>query len=69
MESLVPEMIATEFNEGPFKLICDDLGLANMIAKSSEDLTIVEIRSGMGICGISTAILLGTMVATLRWTD
>ncbi|KAJ5972397.1 uncharacterized protein N7479_002315 [Penicillium vulpinum] len=36
-------MIATEFNEGPFKLICDDLGLANMIVKSSEDLTIVGI--------------------------
>lgn len=36
-------MIAPEFDEGPFKLICDDLGLANMIVKSSEDLTIVGI--------------------------
>ncbi|KAJ5783418.1 uncharacterized protein N7518_009095 [Penicillium psychrosexuale] len=34
-------MIATEFDEGPFKLICDDLGLANMIVKSAEDHTIV----------------------------
>ncbi|KAJ6149606.1 hypothetical protein N7471_000805 [Penicillium samsonianum] len=43
LESLIPEMIATEFDEGPFKLICDDLGLANMIGKSSEDLTTVGI--------------------------
>ncbi|KAJ5393830.1 uncharacterized protein N7487_011471 [Penicillium crustosum] len=32
-------MTVPEFDEGPSKRICDDLGLANMIVKSSEDLT------------------------------
>ncbi|CAI7666447.1 unnamed protein product, partial [Penicillium bialowiezense] len=31
------------YADGPFKLICDDFGPANMIVKSEEDLTIVGV--------------------------
>lgn len=31
------------YDNGPFKLICDDLGLANMIVRSEDDLTIVGV--------------------------
>lgn len=43
LESLIPEMINTAYDQGPFKLICDDLGPANMIVRSKEDLTIVGL--------------------------
>ncbi len=29
-----------EYNEGPFKFICDDFGLANMLVDSRENLKI-----------------------------
>ncbi|KUJ07302.1 uncharacterized protein LY89DRAFT_677923 [Mollisia scopiformis] len=41
LKSLIPDYIDMEYDRGPFKLICDDLGLANMIVKSKEDLTII----------------------------
>lgn len=40
--SLIPEM-TNVYDNGPFKLICDDLGLANMIVRSEDDLTIVGV--------------------------
>lgn len=40
---MVPEMIHEKYDQGPFKLICDDLGLGNVIVKSEDDLTVVGI--------------------------
>ena len=31
LESLIPELTNTTYDGGPFKLICNDLGLVNMI--------------------------------------
>jgi hypothetical protein len=36
-------MVNDEFDRGPFKLICDDLGLANLILKSKDDFTVVGV--------------------------
>lgn len=35
--------IHPDYNHGPFKLICDDLSLANVIVRSEDDLTIVGL--------------------------
>ncbi|KAH8706883.1 hypothetical protein GQ44DRAFT_743463 [Phaeosphaeriaceae sp. PMI808] len=43
LTSLVPGYVNERYDRGPFKLICDDLGLANLIVKSDEDLTIVGV--------------------------
>lgn len=43
LESLIPQFVNTKYEDGPFKLICDDFGPANMIVKSEEDLTIVGV--------------------------
>jgi hypothetical protein len=40
---LIPDHIEKKYDNGPFKLICDDLGLANMIVKSKDDLTIIGL--------------------------
>jgi hypothetical protein len=41
LKALVPELINAKYNRCKFKLICDDLGLANLIVQSREDLTVV----------------------------
>lgn len=43
LASLVPRMINEEYDRGPFKLICDDLGLANLILKSDDNFTVVGV--------------------------
>ncbi|KAK1765045.1 phosphotransferase enzyme family protein [Phialemonium atrogriseum] len=43
LASLVPGMINERYSCGQFKLICDDLGLANLILKSDTDLTVVGV--------------------------
>lgn len=43
LASLIPEYVNEQYDRGPFKLVCDDLGLANLIVKSDEDLTIVGV--------------------------
>ncbi|KAF1955899.1 hypothetical protein CC80DRAFT_473873 [Byssothecium circinans] len=43
LKSLIPNFINTEYDRGKFKLICDDLGLANLIVRSKEDLTVVGV--------------------------
>ncbi|KAK7417666.1 hypothetical protein QQZ08_011552 [Neonectria magnoliae] len=43
LQSLAPRMVNGRYNRGPFKLICDDLGLANLILKSEDDLTVVGV--------------------------
>lgn len=43
LKSLIPELTHTTYDRGPFKLICDDFGLANVIVRSKDDLTITGI--------------------------
>ncbi|KAJ5775788.1 uncharacterized protein N7511_000799 [Penicillium nucicola] len=43
LESLIPELTHSAYEQGPFKLICDDFGPANMIVRSKEDLTIIGV--------------------------
>jgi hypothetical protein len=43
LQSLIPDFINADYDRGKFKLICDDLGLANLIVRSKEDLTVVGV--------------------------
>jgi len=43
LKRLGPGMVNEKFNHGPFKLICDDLGPANLILRSEDDLTVVGV--------------------------
>ncbi|OJI82034.1 hypothetical protein ASPTUDRAFT_175578 [Aspergillus tubingensis CBS 134.48] len=43
LRSFVPDLIHPKYNHGNFKLICDDLGLANLIVRSKDDLTVVGV--------------------------
>ncbi|TAQ90016.1 hypothetical protein B7494_g1641 [Chlorociboria aeruginascens] len=43
LRSMIPDFVREDYNKGPFKLLCDDFGLANIIVKSKNDLTIVGI--------------------------
>jgi hypothetical protein len=40
---VVPGLVNKRYDRGPFKLICDDLGLANLIVKSEKDFTVVGV--------------------------
>ncbi|GLB05432.1 hypothetical protein AtubIFM57258_000717 [Aspergillus tubingensis] len=43
LSSLIPDLIHPRYDHGQFKLICDDLGLANLIVRSKDDLTLVGV--------------------------
>ena len=43
LKSLIPDLVNAKYDHGKFKLICDDLGLANLIVRSREDLTVVGV--------------------------
>ncbi|KAG2412743.1 hypothetical protein HFD88_010300 [Aspergillus terreus] len=43
LKSLIPDLVHAEYDRCKFKLICDDLGLANLIVRSKDDLTIVGV--------------------------
>ncbi|KAF2759875.1 hypothetical protein EJ05DRAFT_531274 [Pseudovirgaria hyperparasitica] len=43
LRTLLPSLIHPDYDRGPFKIICDDLSLANVIVRSEDDLTIVGI--------------------------
>lgn len=43
LKSLIPELINTNYDRGPFKIICDDFGLANVMVRSKDDLTIIGV--------------------------
>jgi hypothetical protein len=43
LKSLIPNMIHAKYDRGKFKLICDDLGLANLIVRGNEGLTVVRV--------------------------
>ncbi|KAH8730969.1 hypothetical protein GQ44DRAFT_746813 [Phaeosphaeriaceae sp. PMI808] len=42
-KALIPDLVNPKYERCKFKLICDDLGLANLIVRSKEDLTIVGL--------------------------
>ncbi|KAL4915717.1 hypothetical protein BDW62DRAFT_212561 [Aspergillus aurantiobrunneus] len=43
LQSMMPGMVNEKYDQGPFKLICDDLSPANVIVRSQHDLTIVGV--------------------------
>ncbi|RHZ67865.1 hypothetical protein CDV55_105981 [Aspergillus turcosus] len=43
LRSLIPDLVHAKYDRCKFKLICDDLGLANLIVRSREDLTVVGV--------------------------
>ncbi|KAB8222000.1 hypothetical protein BDV33DRAFT_229878 [Aspergillus novoparasiticus] len=43
LKSLIPDFINTSYDRGPFKLICDDFGIGNVIARSKDDLKITGV--------------------------
>jgi hypothetical protein len=43
LKALILELVNMKYNRYKFKLICDDLGLANLIVRSKEDLTVVRV--------------------------
>lgn len=43
LQNLVPDLVHEQYDRRKFKLICDDLGLANLIVRSREDLTVVGV--------------------------
>jgi hypothetical protein len=43
LNSLIPQFVKQDYKYGPGKLICDDLGLTNLIVRSKDDLTIVGV--------------------------
>lgn len=43
LQSLVPAFVHDASNHGPYKLICDDLGLGNLLVRSKDDLTVVGV--------------------------
>ncbi|KAI7970978.1 hypothetical protein EIK77_005246 [Talaromyces pinophilus] len=43
LRTLLPEFIHKDYDKGPFKLVCEDFGLANLIVRNHHDLTIVGV--------------------------
>jgi hypothetical protein len=43
LKALIPSLVNVKYDCCRFKLICDDLGLANLIVRSKEDLTVVGV--------------------------
>lgn len=43
LKSLVPDLVYAKYDRRNFKLICDDLGLANLIVRRKDDLTVVGV--------------------------
>ncbi|EEH09710.1 phosphotransferase enzyme family protein [Histoplasma capsulatum G186AR] len=43
LKALISDLVNTKYDRCKFKLICDDLGLANLIVQSREDLTVVGV--------------------------
>lgn len=43
MKTLIPSFVHPDYDCGHFKIICDDLSLANVIVRSKDDLTIVGL--------------------------
>ena len=41
--AVAPQLVEPSYASGPYKLVCDDLGLANLIVRSADDLTVVGV--------------------------
>ncbi|OGM47788.1 hypothetical protein ABOM_003325 [Aspergillus bombycis] len=43
LKTFIPDLIHAKYDRGKFKLICDDLGLANLIVRGKGDFTVVGV--------------------------
>ncbi|BDD59160.1 hypothetical protein MPDQ_005490 [Monascus purpureus] len=43
LKTLIPDLVNAKYDHCKFKLICDDLGLANLIVRGKRDLTVVGV--------------------------
>ncbi|PCH06956.1 Aminoglycoside phosphotransferase [Penicillium occitanis (nom. inval.)] len=43
LRNLIPDMVHEQYDSRKFKLICDDLGLANLIVRGRDNLTVVGV--------------------------
>ncbi|KAJ9610172.1 hypothetical protein H2204_015413 [Knufia peltigerae] len=43
LQAVAPQLVEPSYASGPYKLVCDDLGLANLIVRSTDDLTVVGV--------------------------
>ncbi|WPH01398.1 Hypothetical protein R9X50_00424300 [Acrodontium crateriforme] len=43
LKAVIPELVNAMYDSRNFKLICDDLSLANLIVRSRQDLTVVGV--------------------------
>ncbi|PYI11363.1 phosphotransferase enzyme family protein [Aspergillus sclerotiicarbonarius CBS 121057] len=43
LQTLIPDLVNAKYDRGKFKLICDDLGLANLIVCDRQDLTVIGV--------------------------
>lgn len=43
LKSLIPAFIHKSYDRTKFKIICDDLGLANLMVRSRQDLTVIGV--------------------------
>ena len=41
LKSLIPDFVNKEYDRAKFKVVCDDLGLANLMVRSRQDLTVI----------------------------
>lgn len=48
LKSLIHDLVNAKYDSCKFKLICDDLGLANLIVRGREDLTVVGVVISSG---------------------
>lgn len=43
LQVVASQLVEPGYASGPYKLVCDDLGLANLIVRSADDLTVVGV--------------------------
>jgi len=43
LESIISKFVYGKYDRAGFKIICDDLGLANLMVRSRQDLTIIGV--------------------------
>jgi hypothetical protein len=62
LKTLIKRHVWPEFNQGPFKLLCDDLGPTNMLVNNEQELKIV------GVIDIEWSYVAPAQLATVpRW--
>ncbi|KYG44248.1 hypothetical protein M433DRAFT_135741 [Acidomyces richmondensis BFW] len=43
LQAVAPQLVEPSYVSGPYKLVCDDLSLPNLIVRSADDLTVVGV--------------------------